>query len=210
MKKTAIAASVFFLFTGCRTVAVHEATVPEIGATSTAGVGEHLLTQGYGFNTASIFVPEDQKMGDVVILKGKYASSGAKAEYAGFRGVNLRNIATGTETRGSIYLFSKDKGTRNACISRTVCGELNYSLDRNTTIGGKKSFQRTLIYSGKIGDKITLGYREFTNDFARPAFSNDVVYDLSASTIVGYKGARLEVLQANNTEITYKVIADFQ
>jgi hypothetical protein len=69
--------------------------------------------------------------------------------------------------------------------------------------------QKTLIYSGKIGDRITLGYREFKNDIARPAFSNDVAYDLSESTVLGYKGARLEVLKATNTEITYKVIAGF-
>lgn len=71
------------------------------------------------------------------------------------------------------------------------------------------SFQQTLIYSGRIGDRITLGYREFSNSLARPAFNNDVEYDLNESKIVGYKGARVEVIEATNQEITYKVLSNF-
>ena len=33
------------------------------------------------------------------------------------------------------------------------------------------SFQQTLIYSGKVGNKINIGYRETSNDIARPAFN---------------------------------------
>lgn len=71
------------------------------------------------------------------------------------------------------------------------------------------SFQQTLIYSGRIGDRITLGYREFSNNMARPAFNNDVEYDLNESKIVGYKGARVEVIKATNQEIKYKVLSNF-
>jgi hypothetical protein len=71
------------------------------------------------------------------------------------------------------------------------------------------SFQQTLIYSGRIGDRITLGYREFSNNMARPAYNNDVEYDLNESKIVGYKGARVEIIEATNQEITYKVMSNF-
>lgn len=72
------------------------------------------------------------------------------------------------------------------------------------------SFQQTLIYSGRIGNKINIGYREFSNNSARPAFNNDVEYDLSTSNQIGYKGALLEVLKADNSSITYKVINSFK
>tara|TARA_R110001583_G_scaffold49303_4_gene154331 strand:+ start:9522 stop:10202 length:681 start_codon:yes stop_codon:yes gene_type:complete len=71
------------------------------------------------------------------------------------------------------------------------------------------SFQQTLIYSGKVGNKINVGYREFSNNAARPAFNNDVEYDLSSSKIIGYKGARVEVIEATNELIKYKVIRNF-
>ena len=72
-----------------------------------------------------------------------------------------------------------------------------------------ESFQQTLIYNGRIGDKINVGYREFSNSLARPAFNNDVEYDLSASRTIGYKGAQIEVIDANNNSITYRVLRNF-
>jgi hypothetical protein len=71
------------------------------------------------------------------------------------------------------------------------------------------SFQQTLIYSGRVGDKIKFGYREFSNNLARPAFNNDVEYDLSTSNIIGYKGAQIEVISSDNSGIKYKVLKNF-
>ena len=76
-------------------------------------------------------------------------------------------------------------------------------------IASSDSFQQTLIYSGKIGDKINVGYREFSNDLARPAFNNDVEYDLSESMTIGYKGCQIEVIGATNQFIKYKVLSNF-
>lgn len=64
-------------------------------------------------------------------------------------------------------------------------------------------FQQTLIYSGKVGNKINIGYREFSNGLARSAFNNNVEYDLFESAIIGYKGAQLEILEATNQYIKY-------
>ena len=71
------------------------------------------------------------------------------------------------------------------------------------------SFQQTLIYSGKSDTKIFVGYREFSNNIARPAFNNNVSYDLSESNIIGYKGAKVEVIKATNQFIEYKVLSNF-
>ena len=40
-------------------------------------------------------------------------------------------------------------------------------------------------------------------------FTNEVSYDLGESKVIGYKGARLEVISATNTNITFKVVSDF-
>lgn len=71
------------------------------------------------------------------------------------------------------------------------------------------AFQQTLIYSGRIGDKVNLSYREFSGSIARPAFNNDVEYDINQSNVVGYKGARLEIFEATNELIKYKVLSNF-
>jgi len=66
-----------------------------------------------------------------------------------------------------------------------------------------------LIYSGKVGNKINVAYREFSNNLARPAFNNTVQYDLDESNIIGYKGARIEVIEATNEYIKFKVLLNF-
>lgn len=71
------------------------------------------------------------------------------------------------------------------------------------------SFQQTLIYSGRVGQKINISYREFSDNLARPAFNNDVEYDLSTSALIGYKGAQIEVISADNNTITYRVLRNF-
>lgn len=84
-----------------------------------------------------------------------------------------------------------------------------YKLENSLGVPEKNQFQQELLYNGKIGNRVALGYREFSGDLARPAFSNEVSYDLSESTTLGYKGARIEVIKATNTEITYKLVSGF-
>src|SRR5690606_13439745 len=85
----------------------------------------------------------------------------------------------------------------------------NFTVKKVTALS-EHSFQQTLIYSGKVGNKINISYREFSGSLARPAFNNDVEYDLNESKQIGYKGALLEVIDANNQNITYKVLRNFK
>jgi hypothetical protein len=213
MKKILLVAT-FIGLAGCRTsvlpaLAYQRVTTPEVGAIATVGVGEQLLTQGDGFAANIITISTDQTIGDYVVRQGKYRLSGDNKEYMTYSGVSIRNNTKGVDKVGNLYLFHKDQGTKIACISRSICDSIEYGLDQQMTYT-KANFQQTLIYSGKVGEKITLGYREFSGDLARPAFNNDVVYDIAVSRIVGYKGARIEVISASNTEITYKVLSDFR
>lgn len=68
------------------------------------------------------------------------------------------------------------------------------------------SYKYELTYMGKSRSTIFIEYREFYDDFVRPAFTRELRYDLDESRIIGYKGARFEVLDATNTKIKYKVL----
>ncbi|HEV2532829.1 hypothetical protein [Phenylobacterium sp.] len=70
-------------------------------------------------------------------------------------------------------------------------------------------FRQELIYNGRSGDTIKFLYREFAGDLARPPFSQDVQYDLKDSKIIGFKGVRVEVLDATNTHLSYRVLSTF-
>lgn len=46
----------------------------------------------------------------------------------------------------------------------------------------------------------------------RPAFTQDIEYELNKNntTIIGFKGLRIEVIKATNLDITYKIIQDYK
>jgi hypothetical protein len=77
------------------------------------------------------------------------------------------------------------------------------------TLEGRPNFVQELVYNGRAGSTIRLLYREFAEDAIRPAFSQDLQYDLDESTTVGFRDLRLEILDANNTEIRFRLDKGF-
>ena len=74
------------------------------------------------------------------------------------------------------------------------------------TVAHKDNFVRELTYAGVSKNVVTIVYREFANDIARPAFTQELKYDLGEGRVIGYRGARFEIIQASNTEIQYRVL----
>lgn len=70
-------------------------------------------------------------------------------------------------------------------------------------------FKQEFIYNGKIGSSLKFIYREYVNDMIRPAFNQELQYDLNESYIVGFKGLRIEIVNATNTNIEYKILSSF-
>jgi hypothetical protein len=78
-----------------------------------------------------------------------------------------------------------------------------------TPIPKKEYLKQDFIYNGKVGNAIKFTYREFVDDLARPAFTQDLQYDLTESNVIGFRGLRIEILSATNTKIEYKVLTHF-
>ena len=183
-----------------------DVSFPPVGALTTKGVGEPLLRQEHGVVVPLLVVPEDQSIGGLRIRKGNY-----KAQTQNSEGIWILGLATGSPERSENVLLLPDGKTLCAWPrSGKVCAELQFSLEKGVADQSPDFFQQTLLYNGRIGNRVTLGYREFSHQIARPAFSNDVAYDLSESSTLGYKGARIEVIRATNTDITYRVLSGFQ
>lgn len=65
-----------------------------------------------------------------------------------------------------------------------------------------------LIYGGINNVTLSIAYREFTiDDMARPSFFQNIVYETTAKQI-RFKEMLLEVIEATNEKIVYKVIGD--
>jgi hypothetical protein len=204
------------LLSGCATVQFNGAESqvtkidqPPIGQVVTASIGDRLLQKGEIVQQNVLQVNHTIDGVAYDIPQGVYRGVGhdAKSDFYTAVGVVKSFIADPPKA----LMLGKAPGSE-LCVVTIFGGKACYSGDferKNQVSERGTSFQQTLIYSGRVGDKIKVSYREFSNDMARPAFNNDVEYDLSVSNIIGYKGARIEVLKADNTSITYRVISSF-
>lgn len=183
---------------------------PEIGQVVVASLGDPLLEKGIIVEEKVLEVYKTIGGALYTIPALKYPQIGhdEKYDFYSAQGVIKGDLAD------PISALSLDKTTNNElCVVTTfgnlVCYQGDYKRTTRISEHGT-SFRQTLLYSGRVGDKLKISYREFSNDIARPAFNNEVEYDFSTSKTIGYKDAILEVINADNNSITYKVIRNFK
>lgn len=218
--KTAFIALLFCsLLVGCQTFQPYsdvnetDFSIPPLNTETTVSLGESMLAQGHYETGLAVRVISDIGVMPVFVPKGTYFANGVRPTFD----QNGKQV-------GNVYRFTENLNF----YGRPIWIEYNNAKEefRLKTSGGSKvitecelvpsakkitdkSFQQTLIYLGKTGNTLKFGYRESYQDFARPAFSNEITYDLNDSNIIGYKKAKLQVISATNSEITYKVLSYF-
>ncbi len=69
-------------------------------------------------------------------------------------------------------------------------------------------FTVKLIYTGKSKNTIKILYREFKKNMLKSPFTHELTYDLNESMVIRYKNFRIQVIEAANEWIKYKVISD--
>lgn len=72
-----------------------------------------------------------------------------------------------------------------------------------------KSISQEILYSGMSNNELNFVYREFADDFARPAFSQEAKYNYEPNGTIKFKGAELLILTANNQEVAFVVKSGF-
>ncbi|MBP9148694.1 MAG: hypothetical protein KBG00_07915 [Rhodoferax sp.] len=220
--KTLFALMLAAMLAGCATPKhnytpeTKEFSEPAIGSISVANVGDKMLSQGVSVSQDVIEIRDSFPIGlSYIVGSGVYTKTGDDDEAEYFF---PRLVVGGKITRTSIIfdlpssLMLKKDGA--LCVititSQYVCSKDTPAIERKKVDHiTERTFQQTLIYSGKSGNKINIGYREFTSDMARMAFNNNVEYDLSESNNIGYKGAEIEIIEATNRLIKYRLIRNF-
>ena len=203
------------LLAGCTTVQyngadsfINEVSYPKIEEVITVYIGDFLVKKGTIVEENVLLIQQPIDKGYNIPAKEYYqvGYSDTQDFYSAI-GVVDSFVMDPAEA-----IAVKKQESSELCIISIFGGSVCYKGDFERTKRLAESgngFQQTLIYNGRIGDKINIAYREFNNDVARPAFSNEVEYDLSSSNVIGYKGALLEVVEADNSSITYKLIRNF-
>ena len=72
-------------------------------------------------------------------------------------------------------------------------------------------FKYVVLYQGVSKGSMKVSFREFIKDMARPAFTQDISYDLEAdgTTVIAFKGLRIKVEKATSSSVTYSVVKPF-
>ncbi len=232
MNKSIWAAFAVFIVSGCASVPNNYAPIttqisePALNEIHVATLGEQMLKQGTATLTQGVFLVQENNIKGFVLSPGFYPKTGEDKGQV-FTSFDTRNngFETGYVTlEGGLFgqmilpraiRFSREK--QETCVMapnlygmvQPVCDtEFPYQFTEKP-FRSMNDFQQTLIYSGRVGDKIKISYREFSNNMARDAFTNDAEYDLSQSNIIAYKGARLQVIEADNENIRYRVLSNF-
>lgn len=175
-------------------------TLPEIGSESTKSVGDEIIIQGVGFLHDSIIISKDQIVSDNLTLHiGQYDWLKENTNKIRFENASDRG------NRIAIVFLKNENVLQINGINEP---DIQYEM-RKTFKVLVDNFQRTLIYSGRNGNMVKFSYREFLNGMARAAFNHDVEYDLNQSSVISYKGASFEIIKADNSGITYKILSRF-
>jgi hypothetical protein len=209
---------------------VKEFTRPEINANATVELGETVLTKGKIMykKGAELSEPATFRLLDakIQVKPSKLELTNESKNLLGFKTTSFDDLEFSdilhkkNNNYGIIYANKSDLSVKSVAVFMVndrpsnkipVKSEKPLFLKEIEIVDVKENnFQQEFIYSGKSGNVVKFTYREFTNDMARPAFNQDVQYDLTESNEIGFKGARFLVLNATNTKLEYKLISAFK
>lgn len=221
-KSIAIAASI--LLVGCSSAPPLElqtspligVAFPDVGATATVEIGQTIISKANLQRRPAIKLPfnvsEKISLGTTNVKAGVLPLWAKNQEGSFYRDYSSTFTFTDTIPHGQGGIFVPSNNALKPVVYYVPhpdkIGKIPVSGIEHTIseTWSKDSYKRELVYTGISQNTISVLYREFSDDVARPAFSQDLKYDLSQGKTIGYKGARFEVVNATNTELTFKVI----
>jgi len=195
--------------------------IPKLYEERSSEIGETLVEKGKVYTYDGIILENSLHAGDGIFLKKLTLDPGQLP-------------ATMQDTKAIYYSTNKLKvydallGTKmeygGLAINRTNEKDINFHLNGKKVMRpdpapvytktkikaiDRPSYRQELIYNGKINNYLKFLYREYTSDVMRAPFSQDIQYDLKDGNVIGFKGVRIQVIEATNTKIKYKVLASF-
>lgn len=192
---------------------------PEFGVRRTVAVGDTMFTAfSYTVSVAARFPAEFSIGGgredrhvvpttEPLIIQDLYfptivACSTRETRTApnGYRGYSC---FVDQDRDGRFERVRRDAPIRGGSIDISPPAPYVFTPDRVDTI----NFRYELVYLGRAGSTLRIAYREFSNEMARPAFSNDLTFDIAPSgpTVFRYRDLRVTVYAINNEGISFQV-----
>jgi len=151
------------------------------------------------------YIPRGVAVADGYLQNGSLRYNAPLGTYGGLTGrdsndpPNYRALITAKSD--SVFVFSDGCG-ENIELTTSV-------LRTRDSLSEDPEFVQELIYSGRIGDNIKLLYREYGGNVLRQAFTQELQYDISLSNILRFREVELEVIEATNQELVFRLFSHF-
>ena len=196
---------------------------PALNSSNTAELGETVVEKGRLRTFDGLALTNEVRWGDGLLLKkftvspGRLRARQQDTKFIYYYSENMTSydalLGTAQYSGGGLCRSVSGAGPIRGFISAGRCN-MNWNVspeveDVQIYDVDSPGFRQELIYNGRSGDTLKFLYREFSGDFMRPPFSQEVQYDLNDSNIIGFRGVRIEVINASNTELEYRVQSSF-
>jgi len=193
---------------------------PEINVVTTAEIGSSMFEKVKQYNYDTYNVHVDDKIAIQTHATGLLTTSEQDLGVLridpknGWKGACIKSDATGYTSclvdSNNDSRFDKAGAIINSLYSN-ISNPIIYTLIRTKPTFKEDSFKYSAYYQGKKGNLIKISFREYLDNIARPAFTQDIDYELdnNGKAIVGFKGLRMEIIKATNLDIKYKVLRDY-
>lgn len=210
MKAAKFALAVVGLVCGSAAMAEERLTfthLPEIGTSRTVGIGEEILRTQIGSEFDAIVLLEDARYSNGWLMGSTRVPRGTQVflenSERGFVKACLREpyICFYDEDRDGIF----DRVTGTTIAGSTIREPVPYG---ETTLTGAFDFERAITFSGADRDSLRFSYREFRNNMARDAFTEELVVPREEfpQTIL-LKGNVFRVEAVGGMGITYTLVS---
>ncbi|MDG2471763.1 MAG: hypothetical protein P8M71_01435 [Pseudomonadales bacterium] len=199
---------------------MYEETVyskPSVGEESEVYLGDRMLIQQVGewkecitplktYKKKTWGVVYLYKRDEPICKEGPSSKHYMPTYFNAIGSTSIYQLVSWKGTKGKFKMCQVAMGIKSECIKNLNENDIQAG---ETFIYSLNSFQQTIEYSGKKKDILKFTYSEYTDGFAREAFSRDFQVDLSEGNIAAFKGAIIEIINADNIKIVFKVIRNF-
>jgi hypothetical protein len=179
MKKLIIASSVFLAPSISAVQELSVISFPEVGVESTISVGEEIYSYVKVYTMDGARLDADTKAGswllEEIVPKGtELVPVNTKVKFKA-----CVHWTTSFDVRGPCFLDYDGDGTfdRHAGTDTEMARKLKvpvpYTKQKITSVRAD-SFKQVILYQGATTDSIRFSYREFKDDMARPAFTEEM------------------------------------
>ena len=213
-----------------RTIGLQKINYPDLGKDVQVDVGQSMIAY---YNVYLVDISSTIKMeaDKPISFRGSHVSQDFETTIPAGLKLDVSNGASTFKIEEYIFQYANDSSPRGSFsrpiltltvdpIEKTAVATLDFGFSKKKypidvkfvekpgekcLRWGENTIKRELVYGGVSQGTITISYREYANDMARPAFFQELRYDLKDGDEIGFKGARFKVKRANNLGKNYSV-----